>query len=162
MNCKKTEKQILRSLDGRLDGRSAGLLRKHLEACPACRKAEAEYRSMLALLRDGKDAAPLPRFWERLEPRLREEREIAPFLFWERWNLRAIPAFLAIVAVAGAALIFTPRASELTASEALLLDNANPLSVAAQLFDEERSEERSMMLLFASLDDKTPVRRPTP
>ena len=52
---------------------------------------------MLALLRDGKDAAPLPRFWERLEPRLREEREVVPLLFWERWNLRAIPAFLAMV-----------------------------------------------------------------
>jgi anti-sigma factor RsiW len=162
MNCKTAEKRILRSLDGRLDERSADLLGKHLEACPPCRKAEAEYRSMLALLRDGTDAAPLPRFWERLQPRLREEREIAPFLFWERWNLRAIPAFLAIVFVAGAALIFTPRAGQLTASEALLLDNTNPITVAEQLFGEEKPDERNMMLLFASLDDKIPARRPTP
>ena len=117
---------------------------------------------MLALLRDGKDAAPLPRFWERLQPRLREEREAAPFLFWERWNLRAIPAFLAIVAVAGAALIFTPQAGELTASEALLLENTNPISVAEQLFGEEKPEERNMMLIFASLEEKTPVRRQLP
>jgi anti-sigma factor RsiW len=162
MNCKTAEKRILRSLDGRLEERSAGLLGKHLEACPSCRKAEAEYRSMLALLRDGKDAAPLPRFWERLQPRLREEREVVPFLFWERWNLRAIPAFLAIVFVAGAALVLTPRAGELTASEALLLENANPITAVEQLFGEEKSDQRSMMLLFASLDDKTPVRRPTP
>ena len=162
MNCKKTEKRILRSLDGRLDGRSAGLLRKHLEACPSCRKAETEYRSMLALLRDGKDAAPLPRFWERLEPRLREGREIAPFLFWEKWNLRAIPAFLAIVAVAGAALIFTPQASELTASEALLLENRNPLTETQAIFDAEKPETRNMMLIFASLEEKTSARRPTP
>ncbi len=162
MNCKTAEKRILRSLDGRLDERSAGLLGKHLETCPSCRKAEAEYRSMLALLREEKDSAPLPRFWERLQPRLREEREIAPFLFWERWNLRAIPAFLAIVFVAGAALIFTPRAGELTASEALLLDNANPITVAEQLFGESKPDDRNMMLLFASLDDKTPARRPTP
>jgi len=162
MNCKKTEKRILRSLDGRLDGRSAGLLRKHLEACPSCRKAETEYRSMLALLRDGKDAAPLPRFWERLEPRLREGREIAPFLFWEKWNLRAIPAFLAIVAVAGAALIFTPQASELTASEALLLENRSPLTETQAIFDAEKPETRNMMLIFASLEEKTSARRPTP
>ncbi|OGD21408.1 MAG: hypothetical protein A2Y70_07705 [Candidatus Aminicenantes bacterium RBG_13_64_14] len=162
MNCKKTEKRILRSLDGRLDGRSAGLLLKHLEACPSCRKAETEYRSMLALLRDGKDAAPLPRFWERLEPRLREGREIAPFLFWEKWNLRAIPAFLAIVAVAGAALIFTPQASELTASEALLLENRSPLTETQAIFDAEKPETRNMMLIFASLEEKTSARRPTP
>ena len=162
MNCKTAEKRILRSFDGRLDERSAGRLGKHLEACPSCRKTETEYRSMLALLRDGKDAAPLPRFWERLQPRLREEREVVPFLFWERWNLRAIPAFLAIVFVAGAALVLTPRAGELTASEALLLENANPITAVEQLFGEEKSDQRSMMLLFASLDDKTPVRRPTP
>jgi anti-sigma factor RsiW len=162
MNCKTAEKRILRSFDGRLDERSAGLLGKHLEACPSCRKAETEYRSMLALLRDGKDAAPLPLFWERLQPRLREEREAAPFLFWERWNLRAIPAFLAIVFVAGAALVLTPRTGELTASEALLLENTNPITAAEQLFGQEKSDDRNMMLLFASLDDKTPARRPTP
>ena len=162
MNCKTAEKRILRSLDGRLDERSAGLLREHLEACSSCRKAEAEYRSMLALLRDGKDAAPLPRFWERLQPRLREEREIAPLLFWERWNLRAIPAFLAIVVVAGAALLFTPRASELTASEALLLENRSPLTETQAIFDADKPETRNMMLIFASLEEKTPSRRPTP
>ncbi len=162
MNCKTAEKRILRSLDGRLDERSAGLLGKHLEACPLCRKAEAEYRSMLALLRAGEDTAPFPRFWERLQPRLMEEREIAPFLFWERWNLRAIPAFLAIVFVAAAALLFTPQAGPMSASEALLIENTNPITVADQLFGEVKPDERNMMLLFASLDDKTPVRRPTP
>jgi anti-sigma factor RsiW len=162
MNCKTAEKRILKSLDGRLDERSAGLLGKHLEACPSCRKAEAEYRSMLALLRNGKDVAPLPDFWERLQPRLREETELVPFLFWERWNLRAIPVFLALVAVAAAALFFTPQAGELTASEALLLENTNPITAAEQLFGEEKAEDRNMMLIFASLEDKTPIRRPTP
>ena len=161
MNCKTAEKRILRSFDGRLDERSAGLLGKHLEACLSCRKAEAEYRSMLALLRDGKDAAPLPRFWERLQPRLREEREIAPFLFWERSCLRAIPVFLVLVCIAAGALFFTPQAAELSQSEALLLENVDPFSETGQIFSVE-ADTRNMMLLFASLDDKTPVRRPTP
>ena len=108
MNCRKAEKQLLRSIDGRLDERARGLLAKHLEACPACRKAEKEYRSMLSLLKDSPGAAPLPRFWERLEPRLREETELVPLLFWERWSLRAIPVFLALVILIGGFLLFTP------------------------------------------------------
>ncbi|MCX6571867.1 MAG: zf-HC2 domain-containing protein [Candidatus Aminicenantes bacterium] len=162
MNCKKAEKWVLRSLDGRLDGRSGGLLRKHLEACPSCRKAEAEYRSMLALLRDGGEAAPLPRFWERLAPRLREEMEIAPLVFWERWCLRAIPVFLVLVVIAAVALFFTPQAAELSQSEALLLENVDPLSGTGQIFSADKADTRNMMLLFASLEEKTPVRRPMP
>lgn len=162
MNCKKAEKWLLRSLDGRLDGRAEALLSEHLEACPACRKARAEYRSMLALLRQAPDAAPLPLFWERLEPRLREETELAPLLFWERWSLRAIPVFLALVFAAGAALFFTPQAGELTSSEALLLENRSPLTETQAIFDAEKPETRNMMLIFASLEEKTPGRRPIP
>jgi predicted anti-sigma-YlaC factor YlaD len=162
MNCNKAEKWILRSLDGRLDGRSEGLLRKHVEACPACRKAEKEYRSMLALLRNGADAAPLPRFWERLEPRLREERELVPLLFWERWSLRAIPVFLALVVLIGGFLFFTPQRSELTSSEALLLGNALPVTETSQILGEEKADTRNMMLIFASLEEKMPMKRPLP
>ncbi|OGD19287.1 MAG: hypothetical protein A2Y70_01310 [Candidatus Aminicenantes bacterium RBG_13_64_14] len=117
---------------------------------------------MLALLRNGRGDEPLPRFWERLEPRLREETEIVPFLFWERWSLRAIPVFLALVVLIGGVLILTPQASEMTRSEALLLENADPISETSQIFASDKSETRTMMLMFASLDDKTPVRRPTP
>lgn len=162
MNCNKAEKWLLRSIDGRLGGRAETLLGKHLEACPACRTADKEYRSMLALLRDDRDAAPLPRFWERLEPRLREEREIAPFLLWERWNLRAIAVFVALVCVAGAAIFFTPQPSELTQSEALLLENVDPLTETSQIFSADKAETRNMMLIFASLEERTPMRRPTP
>jgi anti-sigma factor RsiW len=162
MNCKKAEKWLLKSLDRRLGGSDEAGLEKHLEACPACRKTKAEYRSMLALLRNGGDAVPLPRFWERLEPRLREETEIVPFLFWERWNLRAIPVFLALVAVIGGFLFFTPQARELTRSEALLLENVDPLLESSQIFSADKAETRNMMLIFASLEEKTPGRRPLP
>ena len=162
MNCKQAEKRILKSLDGRLDGRAADFLGRHLEACPSCRKTAAEYRKMLDLLRNGRDAAPQPGFWERLQPRLREEREAAPFLFWERWNLRAIPVFLALVAVAAAALFFTPQPGELNASEALLFENRNPLTETQAIFEAERAEDRNMRLIFASLEEKAPVRRPSP
>ena len=63
MNCPKAEKEILKSVDGRLDRRATELLGKHLEACPGCRKAEKDYRVMFSLLRDGRADAPLPGFW---------------------------------------------------------------------------------------------------
>jgi predicted anti-sigma-YlaC factor YlaD len=162
MNCRKAEKWLSRSFDGRLDGRAAGLLEKHLEACPSCRKAAEEYKALLALLHNGRDAQPLPRFWERLEPRLREETEIVPLLFWERWSLRAIPVCLALVVLIGGFLYLTPQAADLTRSEALLLENADPIAETRLIFAADKSETRTMELMFASLDEKTPLRRPTP
>jgi anti-sigma factor RsiW len=162
MKCRKAEKQLLRSLDGRLDKPAADLLAEHLEACPSCRKAASEYRSVLALLRDGRDAQPLPRFWERLEPRLREETEIVPLLFWERWSLRAIPVFLTLVVLIGGFLFLTPQASELSQSAALLFENRDPLQETHALFEADKPGTGTMALMFASLDEKTPLRRPTP
>jgi anti-sigma factor RsiW len=162
MNCKTAEKWVLRFLDGRLDERSRGLLEEHLKGCPSCRKAEAEYRSMMALLRDEREQSPLPRFWERLEPRLKEEQKIVPLVLWERWALRAIPVFVALVILAAGLFILTPQAGEMSQSEALLIDNSNPFSETRGLFEEKRPEARSMMLIFASLDDKPPVRRQLP
>jgi len=162
MNCRKAEKALLRFHDGRLDERARGLLAAHLEACQPCRKAEREYRSLFSLLKDGRDVTPLPRFWERLEPRLREETELVPLLFWERWSLRAIPVFLALVILLGGFLFFAPQVPELSQSATLLLENRDPLSETRSLFEADKPETRTMMLMFASLDDKSPLRRPTP
>jgi len=162
MNCRKAEKEVLKSVDGRLDRRATELLGKHLEACPGCRKAGQDYRVMFSLLRDGRADAPLPGFWERLEPRLREEREIVPLLFWERLSLRAIPVFLALVVLAGGFLMFTPQARELSQSATLLLENRDLFSETQALFEADKPETRTMMLLFASMDEKSPARRPTP
>jgi len=162
MNCKTAEKWVLKSLEGRLDERSRGLLAEHLEICLSCRKAEAEYRSMLALLRSGRAEAPLPLFWERLEPRLKEEQKIVPFVLWERWALRAIPAFAALVALAAGLFLFTPPGREMSQSEALLIENTNPFSETKSLFEAKRPEDKSLMLIFASFDEKPGMRSPLP
>lgn len=162
MNCKKAEKLLLRSLDGRLDGRDRELLDGHLAACPACRRAAAEYRSMLALLRPEREDAPPAGFWERLEPRLREEQKIVPYVLWERWALRAIPAFAALVALAAGLFLFTPQAREMSQSEALLIENTNPFSETKSLFEAKRPEDKSLMLIFASFDEKPSVRGQLP
>jgi len=162
MKCKKAEKWILRSLDGRLDERSREDLEEHLGVCPSCRKAAAEYRSMLALLREGREETPLPRFWERLEPRLKEEQKVVPLVLWERLALHAIPVFAALVVLAAGLFIFTPQTREVSQSEALLMENTNPFSETRRLFEEKRPEDKSMMLIFASLDDKPSVGRQSP
>lgn len=162
MNCRKADKLLQKSFDGRLAGREPDLLKNHLQACPACRQAEKEYRAMFGLLRDGRDTVPLPGFWARLEPRLREETELVPLLFWERWSLRAIPVFLTLVVLLGGFLVFAPKVRETSQSAALLLENRDPLSETQALFDTDKAETRTMMLLFASLDDKSPARRPAP
>ncbi len=159
MKCKTVETWILRSLDGRLDERSQGLLAEHVKDCPSCRKLDADYRSMMGLLREGKETAPLPGFWARLEPRLREERKAVPLILWERWCLRAIPVFLILAVLTATLLVVTPQAKEMSQSEALLLENANPISETRALFEEQRPEARNMMLIFASLDAKPAVRR---
>jgi anti-sigma factor RsiW len=162
MNCRKAERSLLMSVDGRLDESARDLLTKHLEACPACRKVETQYLTMFSILKDGRDAAPLPRFWERLEPRLREESEIVPLLFWKRWSLRAIPVFLALVVLIGGFHVLTPPSRELSQSATLLLEDRDLLAETQALFEADKPEARSMMLLFASLDAKSPGRRPGP
>lgn len=162
MRCKKVERWISRALDGRLDARSAGLLEDHLAACPSCRRAQAEYRSVASLLRNGKETDPGPYFWRRLEPRLREEREIMPLLVYERWCLRAVPVFLVLAVLAAGLLFLTPRSAEMTRSEVLLLQNVNPLVETRTLFEEEKPENRNMMLIFASAEEAAPARRRLP
>jgi predicted anti-sigma-YlaC factor YlaD len=162
MKCKTAEKWVLRSLDGRQDERSRDLVEEHLASCASCRRAAAEYGAMVALLREGRGEAPLPRFWERLEPRLREERKVVPLVLWERWCLRAIPVFLTLVAVAAGLFLFTPQAGEMSQSEVLLLENANPFTEARTLFEQRHSDDRNMMLIFASLDDKPAAGRKLP
>jgi predicted anti-sigma-YlaC factor YlaD len=160
MNCKTAEKWILRSLDGRLDEPSEKALADHLRVCPSCRRIQAEYRSMLSLLREGKEPSPLPRFWERLEPRLREEERIVPLVVWEKWCLRAVPVFLALAVLAAGLFIVSPQQkAAMTQSEVLLLENVNPLTETRNILEEPHPEQRNMMLIFASLDEKPAVRR---
>lgn len=163
MRCRKAEKLILQALDRRLEPREERALQEHLSSCVACRRAREEYGTMLGWLRNGRTEEPLPRFWERLEPRLREESELVPLLFWERLSLRAIPVFLALVVLAGAAFLLTPGpAADLSHSEALLLENRGPLAETREMLEAERPETANMMLLFASFDARGPARRPMP
>ncbi len=163
MKCRRAEQWILRDLDGRLDESRRSVLEAHLELCPSCRKLRREYVLMLGALRNGKEEEPLPSFWERLRPGLREEKKVLPLLVMERWCLRAIPVFLvAVFFITGLALITPAGDDSLTQSEILLLENRNPLSESRTILEAEKAETSNMMLIFASLEERKVPRRPWP
>jgi len=69
--------------------------------------------------------------------------------------------FVAIVLVFVGLVAFGPsEKATLTPSEALLLENRIPLTETQRLFDAAKSEDRNMMLIFASLE--TPAARRLP
>ncbi len=155
MRCRKAEKWLLRSVDGRLDAARGRELEAHLASCPACARAAAEYREMFGLLRRRTSEGPLPRFWERLEPGLAEEKKAFPLVIWERWCVRAIPAFLGLAAVIGAGLLILapPVQAPLTQAELLFRDQ-DPVTEVGSIFEKGRGESRQMELLFAASDER--------
>ncbi len=163
MKCKASERWILRDLDGRLDEPRKSELKSHLSRCVSCRRLRDEYGSLLGFLRNGKEETPLPAFWERLQPRLREERRVYPLVVFERWCLRAIPVFLAVVFFVTGLSLMTPAGDEqLTRSEILLLENRNPLSESRTILEADWPETSNMMLIFASLEENQIPKRPRP
>jgi predicted anti-sigma-YlaC factor YlaD len=163
MKCRKAEKRILSDLEGRLEESRRPELEAHLEGCPSCRKLRRDYSLILGVLRNGKEEEPLPSFWERLRPGLREEKKVLPLLVMERWCFRAIPVFLVTVFLVTGLALMTPAGDDtLSRSEVLLLENRNPLSESRTILEAEKPETSNMMLLFASLEEKQAPRRPRP
>jgi anti-sigma factor RsiW len=160
MRCRKVEKWLLRSVDGRLDAARGRELEEHLASCPVCAQAAAEYREMFGLLRNRASEEPLPRFWQRLQPGLAEEKRSFALVIWERWCLRAIPAFLGLALALGVGLVLfaPPVRPQLTQAELLFRDQ-NPVTEAGTLFAEGRGESRPMELLFAATDERELPRR---
>lgn len=153
MKCGRYEDLIMAALDGKLDERSKARLEEHLGSCPACRRLAGEYAEMSGLLRASALNEEVPDgFMARLAPRLREEERVAPFFFLEKLGLKAIPAFLAIAAFAAGLFLFSPASTELSNSEKLLLRNENPINEVKNLLDEQKPENRNMMLIFADLE----------
>jgi len=164
MDCKKAERFLLLSLDGRLDPGKLAALKSHLEQCSSCRKKGAEYRMILDLVRPQSVPEPLPRFKERLIARLKEKEQAGPALFWVRWAHWAVALSLAAVILFGAGIIlFRPEEPrELSRTERFLLQDENPLGDAASILSQKKAEDRNLMLIFASFEDTDISRRYRP
>ena len=166
MNCKKVEKFILRAFDGRLHENEKKELEAHLKQCPRCRTLQEEYRLILGTLRKEDFPEPKPYFWERLQPKLKEEKRYEPWMVWKQWGMRTIPVSLLVIIFLSAAIIFfSPPREEVELSQVLsqsgflLLQNQSPLQETTALFETGGTEDKNMMLIFTSLEDKNGTRR---
>jgi predicted anti-sigma-YlaC factor YlaD len=155
MNCKKVERFLLRSFDGLLKEEEKNELKKHLERCPLCQAKREEYQSILDALKQKDFPEPKPYFWERLQPKLAETKKYDPASLWKQWALRAIPASLLVVILFAAAIfLFIPaQQEELSESEDLLLRNLAPLQETKILLEEEKVEDKNMMLIFTAMEE---------
>ena len=161
MKCKKTEKLLLRSFDGLINPEEKVKLEEHLKICFLCRTKREEYQSILNALKENGRPEPNPYFWERLQPKLKERKKYEPWSLWKQWGIRAIPLSLFVVVLLAAAIILfiPPQKEELSQSEVLLLRNLNPLQETRTLLEEEKIENKNMMLIFTAMEEKNNVRR---
>ncbi len=164
MNCNKTERCLLLSLDGRLGAEDLARLKAHLADCPRCRDMEQEYRFILGQLKAGPVPEPLPYFEQRLWAKLRGREKMAPALMWQQLAPRFLAFSLAVLVLFGAAvMLFQPQEpQELTQVETLLFHNENPLVETANVLNQQKPEDRNMMLIFAASDERDLSRRYRP
>jgi predicted anti-sigma-YlaC factor YlaD len=163
MRCKEARKNLLRSMDGRLPEGRRDELANHVAACPGCRAFGRDGGEMLGLLKEGREPEPLPYFQERLWAKIAEREKSEFGAVWMRWSLRAIPVALALIAVFIGALVFIgpPLDEDMSMPAALLIKNANPLAETNALFNEDKTENKNMMIIFAG-NEIVPARRYQP
>jgi len=156
MKCKKAERLLLQSFDGLLKEKETEELEDHIKGCFLCQEKRKQYQAILDSLKLKDWPEPKPYFWERLQPKLKEKQKDEVWWGWKRWSMRTIPVFLLLVLFLTAALVFIPSGDgvELSESGVLLLRNLNPLEEARILFEEEKVENKNMMLIFLAVEEK--------
>jgi len=150
-------------IDGRLTDQQKLRLDSHLGTCPDCRSKHDEYVAIFRILKS-EPSETLPNFWDRLQPKLKERENAAPWALVRAWSLRAVPISVIVILLLLTAMIFflPSRQRELSQTEALLLRNENPYVETKVLFEETRLENKNMMLIFAAADEQSPSRRKGP
>jgi len=123
-------------------------------------KLGKDYGTILESLREETITEPLLYFWQRVESRIRERERLEPWTVWLKWSRRAIPVSLLLIGFFVGAIAFLSPAleDEMGQPEALLLRNVNPLAETNTLFNEDKIENKSMMIIFAG-DERLPSRR---
>jgi len=164
MKCKKVERFLLRSFDELLKEQEKNELKKHLESCALCQTKREEYQSILDALKEKDFPVPKPYFWERLKPKLEERKQYDLWSLWKQWAIRAIPASMLLVILFAAVLLLfiPPQKEELSESEDLLLRNLDPLQETTILLEEEKVEDKNMMLIFTAMEEKNSTGRYLP
>ena len=161
MNCKRAETLISKSLDGLLTGKEKDALEKHLKGCSSCKKKREEYAFIAETLRREDFPEVSPYFWERLQPRLKENKKYAFWSVWKQWSLRAVPVSIILVftLAIGFALFLPQPTDELSQTGDLLLRNTPTLPETVTLLEAETGENKSMQLIFMAMEEKSDLRR---
>ena len=161
MKCKKAEFYLSKSLDGRLTNTEKEALEEHLWECSSCEKMRGEYAFMAETL--GREDFPevSPYFWERLKPRLKDNKRFAFWSEWKQWSMRAVPVSIIVVVMLaiGLALFFPQPTSELSQTGDLLLRSTPPLPEAVILLEDDTGENKSMQLIFMAMEERPDLRR---
>lgn len=156
MKCKKAERLLLQSFDGLLKEKETEELEDHIKGCFLCQEKRTLYQAILDSLKLKDWPEPKPYFWERLQPKLKENQKNEAWWVWKKWSMRTIPVFLVLVLFLTAALVFIPPGNDVELSESgiLLLRDLNPLEETRILFEEEKIENKNMMLIFFAVEEK--------
>ena len=102
MDCKMAVEYLLEHAEGKSTPAS-----EHVNSCPSCTKEVESLRATMALLDTWSAPEPSPYFDQRLQARLREERQKAPVGLFAWLRRPALAAGFAALLVAGVALIRT-------------------------------------------------------
>jgi len=166
MKCKQSEKYLLRSLENRLNSSEAIQLKEHMDDCPHCREMQSEYLIIRRSLKEENLPEARPNFWERLQPKLKEQSKVDLWAVQWKFGLRAIPLTVFIVALfAAAVFLFVPSQQEeldLSQTGVFLLENSSPLGETQTFLSEEGDDNKHIMLIFSSLDETNNIGRNLP
>ena len=159
MRCRTASRLILRSFDAPPDPGTKERLDAHAAVCPACRALRKRAELIRTRLAGAVPPEPRPYFVERLRAKIDENLRPEPVPVWIRWSARAVPVSLLLIAFFAGAIVFLSPAvdEEMSPPEALLLQNANPLSETITLFD-EKAENKSLNVIFA-VNERSSFRR---
>ncbi len=150
MRCREASRSLTRSAGPALDPGRNEPLDAHVKSCPDCRALRSRLERVRSSLAGAPVPEPLPYFHERLRARIDERLRPAPATVWVRWSIRAIPVSLLFIGFFVGAIVFLSPAvgEEMSPPEALLLQNANPLSETITLLD-DKAENKSLNVIFA-------------
>jgi len=159
MRCREASRLLMRSADAPLDSERKERLDAHAAVCPACRALRSRVALVRSSLAGAPASEPLPYFYERLRARIDEHLRPEPSPLWIRWSIRAVPVSLLLIGFFVGAIVFLSPAvdEEMSQPEALLLQNANPLSETITLLD-DKTENKSLNLIFA-VNERSAARR---
>lgn len=159
MNCRQAERRLLHSLDGRITFQEKRELEDHLAHCFRCAQLAKEYKELLSWIKIDQTPEPLPYFRERLTQKIAALERPEPEIFWQPVLVRAAAiALISLMILTGLLILWQPGKSvSFSQTEALIFQEEMPFPEVQQILNEAQPEQKSLRLMFSSLE-ATPTR----